>query len=68
MTLLPRLKAGLYLVVAGLVSGHSRPVCRCGAPPSNITYVALSHYHGDHVANASLFAGATWIVQKATAM
>jgi hypothetical protein len=31
MTLLPRLKAGLYLVVAGLVSGHSRPVCRCGA-------------------------------------
>jgi glyoxylase-like metal-dependent hydrolase (beta-lactamase superfamily II) len=27
--------------------------------------MALSHYHGDHVANASLFAGSTWIVQKA---
>jgi glyoxylase-like metal-dependent hydrolase (beta-lactamase superfamily II) len=35
-----------------------------GYPPANITYMALSHYHGDHVANASLFAGSTWIVQK----
>jgi glyoxylase-like metal-dependent hydrolase (beta-lactamase superfamily II) len=26
--------------------------------------MALSHYHGDHVANASLFAGCTWIVKK----
>jgi hypothetical protein len=31
MTLLPRLKAGFYLVVAGLVFGHPRPFCRCGA-------------------------------------
>jgi len=36
-----------------------------GYTPANITYMALSHYHGDHVANASLFAGSTWIVQKA---
>ena len=36
-----------------------------GYIPANITYMALSHYHGDHVANASLFAGSTWIVQKA---
>ena len=35
-----------------------------GYRPANITYLALSHYHGDHVANASLFAGSTWIVQK----
>jgi N-acyl homoserine lactone hydrolase len=35
-----------------------------GYTPANITYLALSHYHGDHVANASLFAGSTWIVQK----
>ena len=35
-----------------------------GYTPTNITYMALSHYHGDHVANASLFAGSTWIVQK----
>src|SRR5437016_7651754 len=32
-----------------------------GYTPTNITYMALSHYHGDHVANASLFAGSTWI-------
>ncbi len=35
-----------------------------GYTPADITYMALSHYHGDHVANASLFAGSTWIVQK----
>lgn len=35
-----------------------------GYTPANITYLALSHYHGDHVANARLFAGSTWIVQK----
>src|SRR5215467_2349335 len=35
-----------------------------GYTPADITYLALSHYHGDHVANASLFAGSTWIVQR----
>ena len=35
-----------------------------GYTPANITFMALSHYHGDHVANANLFAGSTWIVQK----
>jgi len=35
-----------------------------GYTPADITYLALSHYHGDHVANASLFASSTWIVQK----
>ena len=35
-----------------------------GYTPANITYMALSHYHGDHVANASQFAKSTWIVQK----
>jgi N-acyl homoserine lactone hydrolase len=35
-----------------------------GYAPSDITYLALSHYHGDHVANANSFAGSTWIVQK----
>lgn len=35
-----------------------------GYTPANITYLALSHYHGDHVANASAFAASTWIVQK----
>jgi N-acyl homoserine lactone hydrolase len=36
-----------------------------GYQPSDITYLALSHYHSDHTANANAFAGATWIVQQA---
>ncbi len=35
-----------------------------GYKPSDITYLALSHYHYDHSANANAFAGATWLVQK----
>jgi N-acyl homoserine lactone hydrolase len=35
-----------------------------GYTPADITYLALSHYHGDHVANATQFAKSTWIVQK----
>ena len=35
-----------------------------GYTPADITYLALSHYHGDHVANANAFAGSTWIVQQ----
>ena len=36
-----------------------------GYPPQNITYIAFSHYHGDHVANANAFAGSTWLVHAA---
>ena len=32
--------------------------------PADITYLALSHYHYDHTANANLFAGATWLVRQ----
>ena len=35
-----------------------------GYTPADITYLALSHYHGDHVANANAFAGSTWIVSR----
>jgi len=35
-----------------------------GYTPADITYFALSHYHGDHTANANDFAGATWLVQQ----
>jgi N-acyl homoserine lactone hydrolase len=35
-----------------------------GYTPADITYLALSHYHGDHVANANAFAGSAWIVQQ----
>jgi N-acyl homoserine lactone hydrolase len=36
-----------------------------GYSPADITYLAMSHYHSDHTANANDFASATWIVQKA---
>jgi len=38
---------------------------KLGYSPADITYVAMSHYHLDHTANANLFAGSTWIVQQA---
>jgi N-acyl homoserine lactone hydrolase len=34
-----------------------------GYKPSDITYLALSHYHYDHSANANAFAGSVWLVQ-----
>jgi glyoxylase-like metal-dependent hydrolase (beta-lactamase superfamily II) len=35
-----------------------------GYSPADITYLALSHYHYDHTANANAFAGATWLVRQ----
>jgi len=35
-----------------------------GYAPADITYLAMSHYHGDHVANANAFGGSTWLVRK----
>lgn len=35
-----------------------------GYTPKDITYLALSHYHSDHAANANSFAGSTWLVRK----
>lgn len=40
-------------------------LAQLGYGVSDITYLALSHYHNDHVANANAFAGSTWIVQRA---
>jgi len=35
-----------------------------GYAPGDITYLSLSHFHWDHVGNANLFTGATWLVRK----
>jgi glyoxylase-like metal-dependent hydrolase (beta-lactamase superfamily II) len=35
-----------------------------GYKPSDITFLALSHYHYDHTANANAFAGSTWLVRQ----
>jgi N-acyl homoserine lactone hydrolase len=34
-----------------------------GYTPADMTYLALSHYHWDHTANANAFAGATWLAR-----
>jgi N-acyl homoserine lactone hydrolase len=36
-----------------------------GYQPKDITYLAMSHYHADHTANANMFSASTWIVQQA---
>jgi len=35
-----------------------------GLSPEDITHVAMSHSHADHMANANDYAGAIWIVQR----
>jgi N-acyl homoserine lactone hydrolase len=34
-----------------------------GYTPEDITYLAHSHYHGDHIANSNEFADSTWLVR-----
>jgi glyoxylase-like metal-dependent hydrolase (beta-lactamase superfamily II) len=36
-----------------------------GVAPTDVTHVAFSHFHGDHVGNANLFTAATLLVQRA---
>jgi N-acyl homoserine lactone hydrolase len=36
-----------------------------GLRPGDVTHLALSHSHFDHIGNAPDFAGATWLAQKA---
>jgi glyoxylase-like metal-dependent hydrolase (beta-lactamase superfamily II) len=36
-----------------------------GYTPADITYLAMSHYHSDHTANANAFARSTWLVRLA---
>jgi glyoxylase-like metal-dependent hydrolase (beta-lactamase superfamily II) len=36
-----------------------------GVTPADITYLAISHSHWDHVGNANDYAGSIWLTQKA---
>jgi N-acyl homoserine lactone hydrolase len=36
----------------------------CGFAPKDIRFLALSHYHYDHTANANSFAHSTWLVRQ----
>jgi N-acyl homoserine lactone hydrolase len=48
-----------------LVKPLTAQLADAGYSPANITYIALSHYHYDHTANANLFPKATWLVPQA---
>ncbi len=59
---------GTEVVVQDLLKAKRKLVPQIealGYKVSGITYLAMSHYHLDHTANANLFAGSTWIVQQA---
>jgi len=43
----------------------STQLAALGYAIKDITFLAMSHYHADHTANANAFAGSTWIVQQA---
>jgi N-acyl homoserine lactone hydrolase len=60
-------KPGGGPATAGVVT-QAKPLlpqlAEVGYTPADINYLAMSHYHGDHVANANYFAGSTWLVRK----
>lgn len=59
---------GTEVVQQGILKATRRldtQLAALGHPVAGIDYVAMSHYHVDHTANANAFAGATWIVQQA---
>jgi glyoxylase-like metal-dependent hydrolase (beta-lactamase superfamily II) len=59
---------GTEVVRQGLLKAKHRlapQLAALGYQPKDITFVAMSHYHLDHTANANMFAGSTWIVQQA---
>jgi N-acyl homoserine lactone hydrolase len=59
---------GTEVVQQGILKAKRRlapQLAALGYKPKDITYLAMSHYHADHTANANMFAGSTWIVQQA---
>ena len=55
-------KPGGEPVTSGITTSSTpllTQLAAAGYSPSDITYLALSHYHGDHVANANAFAQST---------
>jgi glyoxylase-like metal-dependent hydrolase (beta-lactamase superfamily II) len=59
---------GTEVVVQGILKAKRRlstQLAALGYQPKDITFLAMSHYHVDHTANANRFAASTWIVQQA---
>ena len=46
-----------------ITSSLTQQLKAAGYAPSDVTHLALSHYHWDHTANANAFAGATWLAR-----
>ncbi len=47
-----------------MIKSLTAQLAELGYSPTDITYLALSHYHYDHTANANEFARATWLVRQ----
>jgi glyoxylase-like metal-dependent hydrolase (beta-lactamase superfamily II) len=59
---------GTEVVQQGILKATRRlgpQLAALGHPIASIDFMAMSHYHADHTANANAFAGSTWIVQQA---
>ena len=55
-------------VTAGIATSSTPllpQLAAAGFSPADITFLALSHYHSDHVANANAFARSIWLTRKA---
>jgi len=57
----PWKKYGVHATVGASIEQQLKQI---GLTPADITYVAFSHLHMDHIGNANLFAGSTWILNK----
>jgi glyoxylase-like metal-dependent hydrolase (beta-lactamase superfamily II) len=55
---------GTTIARATVTKTLSGQLAEIGYKPADINYLALSHYHYDHSANANQFAGSTWLVQR----
>jgi N-acyl homoserine lactone hydrolase len=53
------------LIVYHLDKTITDQLAEIGLKPTDITYVALSHTHGDHIGNVRLFADSTILIQRA---
>ena len=48
----------------GVTKTLKSQLAEIGYSPADVTYLALSHLHSDHSANANDYAGSTWLVRK----
>ena len=47
-----------------MVKSLTQQLAEVGYSPADVNYLALSHYHFDHTANANQFVNATWLVPQ----